>query len=98
MQPIVQLGVESRRGFAVASFALAESFDSALKLGTSLWSMLQFLNERQQLRQHVLRQFIVEQRLLATFVLKRSFTVFAIFFSASIHLDYPGGDFGLSMM
>jgi hypothetical protein len=89
VQPMVKLGVEVHRAFTITSIALSERFDPALKFGISPGSVLQLSNECQHLSQLVLVQFLIEQCLLATFVLKRPLAAFTAFFAASIHLDFP---------
>jgi hypothetical protein len=86
---MAQLGIEFRRSFAITSFALSEQFDPVLNFSGSRRSSFQLANERQQLSQLVLDQFVIEQRLLPAFILESFLVVFTIFPSASIHVASP---------
>jgi hypothetical protein len=68
-----------------------------LEFGVPLGSSFQRPYERQQLSQFVLDQFLAEQRLLPTLVLKSLLVAFTIFFSASIHVASPIAPYRSSM-
>ena len=86
---MAQPAVELRRSLAVASFAHSEYFDSVLKFGASFGSSFQLIDERQQPGQLVFDQFVIEHRLLPTFILKKRLLSFSIPFSGHIHIASP---------
>jgi hypothetical protein len=87
VQPSTQLVVILAGRFAFDSRALAKGFDPALKLGGTFGRLLQLFNQRLQLSQFLLDQFLDEQSLFWTHVLESDFVALTSRFSAAVHLS-----------
>jgi hypothetical protein len=80
-----EASTELARRFVFVSSALAEEFDSALKLGGSWRRFFEMADESQQLLQLVFVQLFDQQGLLRALVLERDLVGLTICFSARIH-------------